>query len=73
MSEFTNGSANSDVSTTIPFVEDDDSGAKLDPTVKQILNTQIHVDKKKRSYLQLFRFATNYELALMFIGIIFAG
>ncbi|CAG8555870.1 2593_t:CDS:1, partial [Cetraspora pellucida] len=71
MSEFTNWS-NSNGSTTITFVEDDDSDAKLDPTVKQILNTQIHVDKKKSSYFQLFRFATNYELALMFIGIIFA-
>ncbi|CAG8753756.1 1269_t:CDS:1, partial [Dentiscutata heterogama] len=63
----------SDESTTITFVEDEDSGAKLDPIVKQILNAQVQVAKTRRSYFQLFRFATKYELAIMFIGMIFAG
>ncbi|CAG8827958.1 1941_t:CDS:2, partial [Gigaspora margarita] len=72
MSEYINGSSHSDASTTITFVDEEDS-TKLDPVIKQILSAQVHIAKTRRSYFQLFRFATKCELTIMFIGMIFAG
>ncbi|KAF0496850.1 multidrug resistance protein MDR [Gigaspora margarita] len=63
MPEYMNGSSHSDASTTITFVDEEDS-TKFDPAIKQILSAQVHIAKTGRSYVQLFRFATKCELAI---------
>ncbi|KAF0561083.1 P-loop containing nucleoside triphosphate hydrolase protein [Gigaspora margarita] len=53
--------------------KEDSSGIKLDPTEERILKDQINFTERKESYINLYRFATKLDWAIMFIGLMFAA
>ncbi|CAG8514236.1 2992_t:CDS:2, partial [Diversispora eburnea] len=45
----------------------------LDPSYQKILESQVHTENYKASYLKLYTFATKKDWLIMFIGLIFSG